>query len=418
MKKMLFLVLLAFITNFDYLSAQIPPSLLNAKKAINTAIGAKSENDPMFIITVRRTIQSLTDVRTQLISNNELEQVLRILYASCAGKAAPSPYNGSGNGLSTKSPTIKDAQEILNIDMACQTLKQYYNSKKMNDHSKIIILNEMFFSQIAPLSMVQKNFIENAIKALSSQSNKAVFFVNFLHKETKLAKKVNALQGVQKMKDMLLQDANSHGGFKKMHMFDSNAVTFCNEKINTIFSDGQDHDCNYLLNETYAIWNGASVAQYKKSSYCMESDNDINNGSIYEFGNGLTKKIGDSNPVQNMLINNIIIEICYDLFCGIRKDNQWKHDGAMHNPNNIHVIQSNTINPYNSVVPHDNINRLPLNTGIIHSDPANYSFESLFFVEKPAISDPRSAKNIIYSSKQSISVLFCDSMYTVTIYEI
>jgi hypothetical protein len=387
MRKMLFLALLAFGINSDYSSAQVPPSLINAKKAINTALKL-ADADPMLIITVRRI------GKTQLISRGALTKVLEFLNDACLG-------------LASKVPQIAGF---------CKT-------HLPGAHSKLIIFSEMFFSRASPLDSAIKQRIFNEITKLSASFPHTVFFANFLFKETRDTTCNELRKDFLKMKT--LKEKTVRGvGFYEMHIEDS-AYRSCEGMIVSLPKSNDSIKYDYLINKTYCIWNKTPIAEYKKSTYCMESDSDIGKGLLYEFGDGITHKLIED-PVSESIFRNTIIEICYDLFCGIRQSKAWKYDGT-HNIDNIHVIQSHTINPYddgthNASRPFDdNIKRLPLNTGIIHSDPYSYSkppatlpYESLFFVENKG----SLVVNNIQCTKQAFDATIDSDKYTITFYVI
>lgn len=121
-----------------------------------------------------------------------------------------------------------------------------------------------------------------------------------------------------------------------------------------------------VRNITYGIYKKDILSEYKKSSYFRECDYLLGN-AIYDFGDGkdrirkgLTEDLKD---IAKRLIQTISTEICYDLACGIRKNNEWKNDGGKRTV--LHLIQSNSIDPLTS----EDIEKLPSDKLIVHVDP-------------------------------------------------
>jgi hypothetical protein len=222
-------------------------------------------------------------------------------------------------------------------------------------------LTKCFFSQDRPLTVAQRNFIEARIGALSTNSQRSVFYPNFLYREarpnvpnTELHNSFGRMQYAKNQNRMVISDVDFEA---------------CKGAIEAIGDVGTGN-YNYLVNETCSINNNRVLTKYKKASYFHEADSYIAAGELCDLGGGCDEGVaGAAGALQTVLLNNISTEICFDLACGVRSINGWSnyHDGAR--KSQLHLIQSNFINPFEEVVPNDNINRLPLYTGIVHADP-------------------------------------------------
>ncbi|MDR0571254.1 MAG: hypothetical protein LBG48_00215 [Rickettsiales bacterium] len=150
-----------------------------------------------------------------------------------------------------------------------------------------------------------------------------------------------------------------------------------------------------VMNITLSIFKGKLLTEYKKSSYYNEANSFmklqkikpwfraavINRyAGIYDFGDGSDKIISsftqptsdnwtdDHTAIQNVLLKNVSTEICYDLRRKVRNSNGWSNtdnDQAL-----LHLLQSNSIDPIGITYENDNINNLPKERLILHSDAA------------------------------------------------
>lgn len=151
------------------------------------------------------------------------------------------------------------------------------------------------------------------------------------------------------------------------------------EKFSADFSD-KSSSCSYEKYMKYLTKRGSNspffrnisfyrigevlVQQYMKSSYFQECDLAIENGKYaYLFGDGFDRKIGGSN--ENF-ISLITTQICYDVGYARKKENP----GQEKHPALVHVIQSNTKEISDYVLPDDGQPYIPGHPAmIIHSDP-------------------------------------------------
>lgn len=367
-------------------------SLSQAKEAINTAMGL-SKAAPMLIITVRRR------GKMRLISDDALEKLTQVLNDACLD-------NQSKFGF-----------------------KNFYEKNQISqEHSKIFIFNEMFFSRTEPLTLNNKVAVLKKINDLSSLYPKSVFFVNFLFRELRNTTREKLHEDLLKMQEMKSTNVRKFPDFmfNKMHVEES-AFRNCQAIIQSLPKEDTAIQHEYLVNQTYCINSGSPIAEYKKATYCSEYDSDIAKGVLYEFGDGITHKLQDT-PVSDSVLKNTTIEICYDLFCGIRRSDDWKFDKHTYNPNNIHIIQSNTINPYDdgTLTPNrpfdQNRQNLPLDTAIVHADPnvyccpmSNQAYESLFYIKND---EKKLTVNNIQCTKESFTVIIDKEEYVITFYVI
>lgn len=141
---------------------------------------------------------------------------------------------------------------------------------------------------------------------------------------------------------------------------------FLANQINNLKSNG-----GLFYNISYSIFGGQIVSQYLKSSYYHEWDMGLKSGHAYVFGDG-EDHIYNFNQQQNKelatsIIREISTEICFDLACGVRKNNNWSSfigDELLGFESSLHIIQSRYINPKQSLM------NLPKNSIIIHAAPA------------------------------------------------
>lgn len=171
---------------------------------------------------------------------------------------------------------------------------------------------------------------------------------------------------------------------------------------------------SYLINETYSINNGVLLTKYKKASYFHEADTQLSNGALYEFGNGRDEKIsGVAGHLYAAILDNITTEICFDLCRGIRKENGWRNYKLGGQDSLLHIVQSNTIDPFDDDVSNNNINMLPLNKCVIHADPYVNPYTKLSFVQDIAgrVVDHSNGDGVLLLH----SVVIGDSIYTISV---
>jgi hypothetical protein len=304
--------------------------------------------------------------KTTLISNDEFEQLLKLLYSLCSNQGAltyPIRYI-----LPSRKDTKVTADNVASVDALCSDLAAY--KAKMNGACTLVVFNESLFSQDPPLNSSQKNFILEQLKLLSFSAPSSIFYPNFLFTEMRSNTKEEAMAAQKEMED------NGKIGrmiFKNIADYPLNCtpVTYSRKETENVFSKkSNDEKCQilYLLNETIAIHAGEVLTAYKKFTYFSESNKTIRNGGKYDFGEG--KDVATDVPqslriLQTVLLENISTETCFDLAYGVRHGNGWIN---LIGPSKFHIILSNFIIAFGRTLS-DNINHLPLGVAIINADP-------------------------------------------------
>ena len=293
----------------------------------------------------------------------------------------------------------------------------------MQDACKWVVFNKMFFSQLAPLTAAQKNFIENKLLNLSKDSLNTVFYPNFLYTENRRVPgrtvydslvRMGVEAGVPPNTGSSGTGANSSGipatpisGLRAIRAIFPNIIgtavespnptmifnqaarslNGCAREIrrNNVPNDGNLVNWEYLANETYAINNGSVLTKYKKVGYFKESDIAIEGGALYDSGPGYDEAVlGGSSTLRDRLLRNVSIDVCLDLNLGIRTNrmHHWSNPGGVPlGDSRLHLVQSNSIDPFcNST----NMRNLPLDRGILHVDA--YPYPSW---DMPAVSRPQ-----------------------------
>jgi hypothetical protein len=126
-----------------------------------------------------------------------------------------------------------------------------------------------------------------------------------------------------------------------------------------------------IYNVTYSINNGHILTEYKKRAYFQEDDDNIGltkaadfKKSIYCFGTGsdhgvtLVSATSSHTDVQNALLKNVSLEICFDLANGVRHTNGW-NNAEQNKQSSLLILQSNSIDPVGRTYNSSNINNLP-----------------------------------------------------------
>lgn len=356
------------------------------KIALRTALGERPNSGPLSVITVTRSPVDPVGT-TELISHNELEQLLRLLYSLCSGTNAPNYseitgvhyitflsripgvnrfrnwwWNNSKVFLSNtaKAQLPVGHQHIMDVDSLCGEFK-YFHDQYLLDACNIVVFNEMFFSQVDPLTLKQKDFIADKLIELSLWSKNTVFYPNFLYTEDR------NISGQEIHNFLNTMDVNVASG--KMNIQNQTwCVQDCrNEIVNRrqVAANGVMHKQKFLVNETYGINRGEIVTKYKKATYWNESNDTVSQGVLYDFGVGTDTRTVDQSTISDALTDNISTEICYDLAQGVRQNNNWSNGVQS---SKMHILQSNSVDPFCGTWPNDNINRLPLDVPIIYAD--------------------------------------------------
>lgn len=177
--KKFFAAMLLVIVNIQHVSSMVA-NINNIKTSLNTAFGQPAANG-MYIITVTRT-PTARDQQTSLISHDEFEELLKLLYRLCANQLAP-PYNNPGAVVMNNDPNCQRAtfspQCLNNVLQLSNHFSAFFVTNNMQNNCKIVVFNEMFFSQESPLSVAQKNFINGMLVALSATTPNSIFFQIF-----------------------------------------------------------------------------------------------------------------------------------------------------------------------------------------------------------------------------------------------
>lgn len=143
--------------------------LERVKTDLNAEFGFPVDRD-LCILTVTRTPVQMRP--TSLISHCEFEQLLRLLYASTVypgnwlvrwfiGDEVAPDYSNEGVHLNDylDNETLLDglsAKEKKSIDRTRHNLGAYFATNNLANKCKIVVFNEMFFSQELPLNVTQK----------------------------------------------------------------------------------------------------------------------------------------------------------------------------------------------------------------------------------------------------------------------
>jgi hypothetical protein len=381
------------------------------KADLNAEFGQQADTD-MFAITVTRT-PIISSNPAPLISHSEFEQVLKLLYASCVNPgcwltrwwrgseaAIPPLYSRDGivlNGIIDNGIDANGglpAKTVSAVDFVKENIGRSFLKNNMRDACKLVVFNEMFFSQLEPLDTDQENFIERKIFDLSRSSPNTVFYPNFLYTETRnvpgstvhgdlvrMGTNTSA-RGLAAIRNVL---PASVGGAAVVHnpnmVFNDErrSLRACALEVNRrgVPNDGTLIDWEYLVNETHAINNGNVLTKYRKVGYFGESDSAIERGVLYDSGPGYDEAVlTGPHTLRDRLLRNISIDICLDLNLGIRRGgvNHWINPGVMAaRDSSLHLIQSNSINPFYDCDLNPRLNlvnrrNLPHNRGILHVD--------------------------------------------------
>lgn len=236
---------------------------------------------------------------------------------------------------------------------------------------KLCIFNEMFFSKWIPVSQrYMKNIVNNS--SMIEEDRHTLTHINFLYYE-----KRNVPLSRNEFERIIKQLSSSRTLHSTVYSrFSPYGKIALQDYINRIKQLAQPQ--NYLVNMSQLLWRKRAICFYKKSSYCSENDELLSQGYIYDIGDGKDHKYPNMpepfDSVANVVSNNISTEICYDLYSGIREENNWENNPGL--GSKIHILVSNWVSLYNSFF------FLPPNGKlIIHADPILLN-ENVFAVRK------------------------------------
>jgi hypothetical protein len=303
-----------------------------------------------------------------MISHDELKEVLKLLEVVSSGQSSikyTNPYSATLKLNTSPHSTSKSFSHTYrtDIDLVINNIKGYFATEHMENSCKLIVFNEMFFSQKLPLNSEQMDFINEKILRISERNAFSIFFVNFLYTKVKNEEGRLTHRAYQTMVDKY---NNWHMAMETPDVL----LIDCKSNLN-VPKNNTKNDVLYLKNETFGINNGHILTGYKKATYFKESDDTIRSGdagtykyAIYDFGTGQDKIITNS-QLSEALVRNVTTEICFDLANGIRctSSTPWKNKSTWPQ-SNIHIIQSNCIDP----TEYDNCSFLPQNELIIYVD--------------------------------------------------
>lgn len=410
----------------------------DAKTELRTALGQKPNSGPLSIITVTRSPVDPIGT-TELISHNEFEQVLKLLYPLCSGNHAPVyrempfpniPFLSSiplvdrfrsllwkdcWNALRVPMNLAQNAQlpvrheHIYVVNNFCDDYK-YFHDKYLHDACNIVVFNEMFFSQGNPLTFDQKDFINEKILMLSKSSRCSLFYPNFLYTENRNLSGANILASFNTMNGHVWNSVTNSNGIMNITRSPL-CVNDCEYELKTtrrILADATMHNQQFLVNETYGINAGSIVTTYRKATYWNESNDTIATGALYDFGTGLDQTVGVNDTLSKAMRTNISTEICFDLANGIRSKNHWDNGLGQ---SRLHLLQSNCIDPFDTS---GNINNLPIDVPIIYSDSyIDYHRDGLPFCTQ-ILQNPRERHGEYPYRLQEVRI--GDSIYTISVY--
>lgn len=158
------------------------------------------------------------------------------------------------------------------------------------------------------------------------------------------------------------------------------------QKRHSYFTSGQApslYNKQICTNVTYSLYNNVALTYYEKASFCREF-NGYDAGYKYGCGYDLPTQLDDTFKtehilnLQKTLLENVGTEICFDLYCKVRRMNNWSNDGGK-TQIGLLLLQSGIIDPVGKVPDSSdskNINNLPVSTVdrdiyILHADASS-----------------------------------------------
>jgi hypothetical protein len=362
MKNVLTFALAVILSNFCHKLECTKDPVTAAKTALKTVFKQQRRlfnetNDQIRIITVTRE----SNGKSGLISGRELSVVMDLLQTLCTGKKTIRDYENFeptelGTNFSIDNDKVNECANYIVNEM-----NNPPGLTKPANQIKLIVFNEMFFSQTIPLTWEQMIYIRTQICRISASDSCSIFYPNFLYTqyEERTVEEVNASKNKMMSSSKAKKDKATINDWEK---YDEKIKAATKgkakkSKINNL----------WLKNETLSINLLAICTKYKKATYFHEANDTIKKGdgekfdyALYDFGNGEDEIAYDSG-MGGALLREISTEICFDLVCGIRKKNYWKNNEQ---PSKIHILQSNSVDAINE----ENRLNLPDDKLIIYSD--------------------------------------------------
>lgn len=273
----------------------------------------------------------------------------------------------------TVSYNSKELDIDIYLDVLSSILTIYLNDESYKDTITFIVFEEVFWLRNGVLTETQYNKIMSKIKKISKSYRNVFFVCNFL-RECGTTKDPNDIKRfdrlIRSFRSEFRECCDYHNQLdeiKKCMLLEiSNAIN--NIQINST------QQINVIQNITYIIHDGNEMISHAKSNYFNEC-NDLlkhrvgNLYYIYKHGNMYSELLAPGNPVAMFLLNNLRLEICFDVamctgvdtnFCANRLSRVSQYN-EKYQPL-LYIVQSNTISL------DDNIDHIPLNIFIHQSD--------------------------------------------------
>lgn len=223
-------------------------------------------------------------------------------------------YNNSGIQV-----VAQKALELEYVNNLFQGIENVYN----NDNGGsicFVVFNEYFFDRNLVGWDDFQNYM-NAICEFTRHMVNAVFWVNFLHD----------MESTQDYNYNVMRDYDE--GISDDIFFENNIGKVRNVVVKQCMSNTsvvtQDPD-KIFANESFGIWNGEIVINYKKSTYYRECDRMLQNARVsqngdlrsYCYGLGIDEKVNgldlEHYRVSNVLHEFVYTDICWDVVRRVR----------------------------------------------------------------------------------------------------
>ncbi len=324
------------------------------------------------------------------ISRCEFENLLGLLCAACGAPETSTHFDECAlldkdvNGDLIKLSKVEERS----IATAKQQISRYFADNRLWNVSKLVIFNEMFFSQIRPLEDHQRKFIEENLFALSNGSPYAILYPNFLYTEQRKVSGEDINSAILKM-----QNSINSGTM----VIAPNSLKRCATMAGSVPNNESIFKHMFLINETHSINRGRILTRCKKHGYFHESDLSVSMGVLYDSGIGCDEPQGEHSSLQDILLRNITTDIYLDLNLGTRIRNKmfWCNTGVTYPcDSRLHIVQSNSIDPFYNP---RNAANLPKQRGILHADKFPHpSWNS------PSVNRPQDVFLPYYDGKQIV----------------
>lgn len=274
-----------------------------------------------------------------LISHEEFEQILRLLYGVCTNVRTESAWyfrrncipNYTREGIVLGEDLVITQKERDDIESVRREIKPiFFSGNNVKNTSKLVVFGESFFSGTIALDEIQKHFIESKLLALSTSSPHSILYPNFLY--TKFIQK----KGTEVYADLLAM--GKHAGEDGLDIIrncvqrfipnwgegeraENSSVRFrdmsvlerCAESIaSNVPNDESLVAQEYLFNETYAICGGEILTRTVKSGYQSDCDYKLIQGCLYAAGSGNTEAVpvsSDKRNLQNILLRGVSVDL-------------------------------------------------------------------------------------------------------------